>query len=167
MKKISSSVIWYLSSLVIGIVLGFAVNQPEKSLTDNLDCSSNITFYSESDTDIHKFIGTFDIKLSEGEGILQLVGQMFANDRVYDVFRKVEVFSQLIDKNDVMLKTKRLIPFPKHDNLPQDLEKKFFFRIYYEQDAEVNYVFEQFNKKGILVKVSLLPRSICTPRKVR
>lgn len=165
MRRINTISLFYIPSLIIGITIGIIAAITNDSVTNELDCSSNISFFSEGDTDNYKFDGTFNIKLSDGEGLLQLVGQMSKNDEVYNVFRKVEVFYHLIDKNDVILSTKRLIPFPRHDNLPKDIEKRFFFKIYYEQNAEMNYEFERFNKDQVVIKASLIPRFICTKNK--
>lgn len=167
MRQIKTSALFYILVLIVGVALGYlSRNQSRnqsRSFVENLDCTSDMIFYSETDTDTYKFDGKISIKLSpEKEGIVQLVGQMFVNNESYNVFRKIEVFYDVIHKNDVVLKTKKLILFPRLDNLPKDIEKKFFFKIYYEPTAEMNYEFSHVDDKQFVVSVSLVPRFVCT-----
>jgi hypothetical protein len=164
MSKHQVSFIFYLIVILLGATLGFLCREQNNndSFIETLDCSAHIVFYGEGDKDNFYYTGKSGIKFNKDyEGVIHLVGQMRINNENYSVFKKVEVFYELIDKNDVMLKTKKLIRFPRLDTLPPEIEKKLFFKIYYLDNEEMNYEFSRINDKYVLVSVSLIPRFIC------
>lgn len=152
----------------LGISLGWTIeylyNQNElKSELENIACYSNETSYYIDNDSIVKFHGVYQIKLAKDNGIIQAVGKLSVNDDVYNVYRRVKIQQELTGNNILHLKHEKQIPVQRYDDVPEDIEKKYLFEIYYKENAEANYeIYTINNNKWFLFKQSVIPRFLCT-----
>lgn len=158
-------IMFYIPILLLGMLAGLLYYKHGRTPNmSNLDCQASFSFLNQGETeeDTAKFVGNYSIRLAKDTGLIQLLGKISIDGKVYNVFRKVEVDYKVIDKNQIRLTTRKVQHFPRYDELPEKYEKKYLFRLYYEEGAELDYIVTDPSKKETLIKISIIPRFVCT-----
>lgn len=163
--KTKTTIMFYILILSLGMVSGYLYYKYGRTVDmSNLDCHSSFSFYNQGETEEEsaRFVGNYSIRLAKDTGLVQLLGKISIEGKVYNVFRKIEVDYKVIDENQIRLTTRKVLHFPRYDELPEKYEKQYLFRLYYEEGAELDYVVTDPSQRDTMIKISLIPRFVCT-----